>query len=139
MVKQPADRCFLSEESGATIAEGLIALPLVMLVFAAFIEFGYAMFQWNQTVKAVHYGARLAAVSTSVFDVADFDVVAAAAAPTSRMPEIRYRSRTTDPGLAGATAGPRATASSTVSSMAVPRRQIVNRSGPREPGRQCVI
>ena len=81
MVKQPADRCFLSEESGATIAEGLIALPLVMLVFAAFIEFGYAMFQWNQTVKAVHYGARLAAVSTSVFDVADFDVVAAAAAP----------------------------------------------------------
>ncbi|AGS24939.1 hypothetical protein REMIM1_PD00328 (plasmid) [Rhizobium etli bv. mimosae str. Mim1] len=34
-----------------------------MLVFAAFIEFGYAMSQWNQTVKALQYGARLAAVS----------------------------------------------------------------------------
>ncbi|MGO8658054.1 TadE/TadG family type IV pilus assembly protein, partial [Rhizobium ruizarguesonis] len=41
----------------------MLTFPIVMLVFATFIEFGYAMAQWNQTVKALQYGARLAAVS----------------------------------------------------------------------------
>ena len=45
------------------LSEALITIPIVMLIFAAFIEFGYAMSQWNQTVKALQYGARLAAVS----------------------------------------------------------------------------
>lgn len=64
-------KSFLKEQSGISLAEGMIVLPLVVLVFAAFVEFGYAMFQWNQTVKALHYGARLAAVSDSL--ATDFD------------------------------------------------------------------
>ncbi len=43
--------------------EGLIVFPLVLLTLAAFVEFGYAVFQWNQTVKALQAGARHAAVS----------------------------------------------------------------------------
>ncbi|MCY1294766.1 hypothetical protein D9M70_440780 [compost metagenome] len=42
-------------------------------MFAAFIEFGYAMSQWNQTVKALQYGARLAAVSNPL--TTDFNAV----------------------------------------------------------------
>ncbi|KRD67020.1 TadE/TadG family type IV pilus assembly protein [Ensifer sp. Root278] len=54
---------FWQDQRGVTLAEGLITLPLVLLVFATFFEFGYAMSQWNQTVKALQLGARLAAVS----------------------------------------------------------------------------
>ncbi|WDZ80752.1 pilus assembly protein (plasmid) [Ensifer adhaerens] len=54
---------FWKDQNGVTLTEGLITLPLVLLVFAAFVEFGYAMSQWNQTVKALQFGARLAAVS----------------------------------------------------------------------------
>jgi hypothetical protein len=59
----------------------MIVMPIVLLVFAAFVEFGYAMFQWNQAVKALQYGARLAAVSDPVAD--GFDPVEAADAPTA--------------------------------------------------------
>ncbi|TPM03762.1 pilus assembly protein [Mesorhizobium sp. B2-3-11] len=73
MVKASPFRSFAHEESGATLAEGLIVFPLVLLVFAAFVEFGYAMFQWNQTVKALQFGARKVAVSSSM--VTGFDPV----------------------------------------------------------------
>lgn len=66
MVRHRSPRRFLSDESGISLTEALISLPIVMLAFAAFVEFGYAMFQWNQTVKALQYGARLAAVSDPV-------------------------------------------------------------------------
>nr|WP_241741529.1 TadE/TadG family type IV pilus assembly protein [Gemmobacter straminiformis] len=46
--------------------EGLIVFPLVLTVIITFVEFGYAVFQWSQTGKAVAVGARLAAVSTPV-------------------------------------------------------------------------
>ncbi|MES0005538.1 pilus assembly protein [Mesorhizobium sp. M0062] len=82
MVRAPLFRSFVREESGVTLAEGLIAMPLVLLIFAAFIEFGYAMFQWNQTVKALQFGARRAAVSSSM--VTGFDpVTVTALAPGS--------------------------------------------------------
>jgi hypothetical protein len=80
MVRPSPRRSFLREESGISLAEGMIVMPIVLLVFAAFVEFGYAMFQWNQAVKALQYGARLAAVSDPV--AADFDPMAAVAAPT---------------------------------------------------------
>ncbi|PDT39444.1 MULTISPECIES: TadE/TadG family type IV pilus assembly protein [Sinorhizobium] len=54
---------FRQDESGVALTEALITFPIVMLMFATFIEFGYAMSQWNQTVKALQMGARLAAVS----------------------------------------------------------------------------
>ncbi|OAP37681.1 pilus assembly protein TadE [Sinorhizobium glycinis] len=56
-------KSFRKDESGVALTEALITFPIVLLMFAAFIEFGYAMSQWNQTVKALQYGARLAAVS----------------------------------------------------------------------------
>jgi len=37
-----------------------------LLVLAAMVEFGLAMFQWNQATKAVQIGARLAAVSSPI-------------------------------------------------------------------------
>ncbi|WP_031195665.1 TadE family protein [Mesorhizobium sp. L103C119B0] len=77
MVRAPL-RTFAHEESGATLAEGLLVMPLVILVFAAFVEFGFAMFQWNQTVKALQFGARKAAVSSSM--VTGFDPVTVTAA-----------------------------------------------------------
>jgi hypothetical protein len=68
---------FLREEAGAVLAEGLMVIPIVMLIFGVFIEFGYAMVQLDQTVKAMAYGARKLAVSDSVNDA--FDPATAAA------------------------------------------------------------
>ncbi|MFU8881689.1 MAG: TadE/TadG family type IV pilus assembly protein [Rhodobacterales bacterium] len=54
---------FRRNEDGASLVEGLIVFPIILLTFATFIEFGVAMVQWNQTVKAMQYGSRLLAVS----------------------------------------------------------------------------
>ncbi|MCV9961699.1 pilus assembly protein [Pararhizobium sp. BT-229] len=72
MVDFRARLSFWRDDRGVSLAEGLITIPLVLLIFAAFIEFGYAMSQWNQTVKALQYGARLAAVSDPLVDSDDF-------------------------------------------------------------------
>lgn len=63
---------FWRDDRGVSLTEGLITIPIVLLVFATFVEFGYAMSQWNQTVKALQYGARLAAVSDPLVDSDDF-------------------------------------------------------------------
>ncbi|THK35411.1 pilus assembly protein [Ensifer sp. MPMI2T] len=63
MVTSRSRASFQQDECGIALSEALITFPIVLLVFAAFVEFGYAMSQWNQTVKALQYGARLAAVS----------------------------------------------------------------------------
>ncbi len=54
---------FRQDESGLALSEALITFPVVLLVFAAFVEFGFAMAQWNHAVKALQFGTRLAAVS----------------------------------------------------------------------------
>lgn len=59
-------RRFRRDESGVSLVEGLIVFPLVLTVLITFVEFGYAVFQWSQTGKAVAIGARLAAVSSPV-------------------------------------------------------------------------
>ena len=59
-------RAFCRREDGLIMVEGVIVLPLVLLTFAALIEFGFGVYQWNQTVKAMQLGARLAAVSEPV-------------------------------------------------------------------------
>ncbi len=61
MVTRP--RHFCRSDSGVTLVEGLIVFPLMLTVIITFIEFGFAMFQWEQTGRAVAVGARLAAVS----------------------------------------------------------------------------
>ena len=60
---------FAREQKGIVMVEGLIVFPLVLLTIAAFVEFGYAVFQWNQTVKALQYGARSLAVSEPIFSL----------------------------------------------------------------------
>ncbi|SCB60677.1 TadE-like protein [Rhizobium aethiopicum] len=72
MVTLRAIKAFWSDSSGASLVEALLTFPIVLLVFAAFIEFGYAMSQWNQTVKALQYGARLAAVSDPLLSAMAF-------------------------------------------------------------------
>lgn len=54
------------DRHGASLTEGLIVFPLVFLVITSFIEGGLAVYQYNQVVKAVAVGARLAAVSDPV-------------------------------------------------------------------------
>ncbi|WP_212523408.1 TadE/TadG family type IV pilus assembly protein [Actibacterium sp. MT2.3-13A] len=63
MVRRRGIRAFARNETGATLVEGLLVFPILLIVFSALIEFGFAVFQWNQAVKAVQLGARLAAVS----------------------------------------------------------------------------
>lgn len=65
---------FARQQEGTALMEGLIVFPLVLLTFAAFFEFGYAVFQWNQTVKALQAGARHIAVSEPLIsDLTVFD------------------------------------------------------------------
>ena len=66
MVRDRSLRRFLDDEVGISLTEALISFPIVVLIFAVFVEFGFLMFQWNQTVNALQYGARLAAVSDPV-------------------------------------------------------------------------
>lgn len=65
-------KMFRRAEEGATLVEGLIVFPIILLTFATFIEFSVAMVQWNQTVKAMQFGARMLAVSDPVVDMAPF-------------------------------------------------------------------
>jgi hypothetical protein len=55
------------------LTEALLVIPLMMLVFAAMIEFGAMVFQWNQTVKALQVAARRAAVSTELTDTSSLN------------------------------------------------------------------
>jgi Flp pilus assembly protein TadG len=59
-------RDFRRSEDGASLTEALLVMPIMVLVMASFVEFAFAMFQWNQTVKAVQIGARQLAVSDSI-------------------------------------------------------------------------
>lgn len=78
---------FRCNEDGATLVEGLIVFPIILLTFATFVEFGVAMVQWNQTVKAVQYGSRMLAVSDPLVDMtgfsADYPVVEGGPVPTT--------------------------------------------------------
>lgn len=55
---------FIRNEDGVSLVEAMITFPLLLLAVSVFVEFGFAVWQWNQTVKAVQLGARLAAVSS---------------------------------------------------------------------------
>ncbi|MFD1196049.1 TadE/TadG family type IV pilus assembly protein [Seohaeicola saemankumensis] len=80
MVKRA--RLFRRSEEGATLVEGLIVFPIILLTFATFIEFGVAVVQWNQTVKAMQYGARFLAVSDPLVSLGPFETY------TSPAPEV---------------------------------------------------
>lgn len=57
---------FRRDETGATLLEALMVMPIVLVAISALVEFGYAMHQWNQSAKAMQLGARLAAVSDPI-------------------------------------------------------------------------
>lgn len=50
---------FSQGENGSVLLEALLVMPILLIVFAALIEFGFAVFQWSQAVKALQLGARL--------------------------------------------------------------------------------
>ena len=56
MVKRSLVRRFWREDSGLALTEALLTIPVVLIVLAAMIEFGVAVFQWNQAAKAVQIG-----------------------------------------------------------------------------------
>lgn len=64
-------RRFRRDERGLSLTEALLTLPIMLLMIAAFVEFGFVIFQWNQTAKAMQLGARLLAVSDPIHP--DFD------------------------------------------------------------------
>lgn len=66
MVTASIIKRLINSQKGISFTEGLVVFPLVLLTFSAFIEFGYAMYQWNQSVKATQLGARLAIVSDPI-------------------------------------------------------------------------
>ncbi|MER9529722.1 pilus assembly protein [Mesorhizobium sp. M0309] len=59
-------RKFWASESGATMVEMAIAMPLLLTLLLGFVDFGYAFYQWNAANKAVQAGARLAQISGPV-------------------------------------------------------------------------
>lgn len=66
MVKFKVFKRFIRQETGVTMIEALLSIPLVMIVIAGMIEVGVMMFKFSQTAKAMQIGARLAVVSTPV-------------------------------------------------------------------------
>lgn len=59
-------RRFGAEQSGTTMVEMAIAMPLLLTLVLGFVDFGYAYYQWNAGNKAVQAGARLAQISTPI-------------------------------------------------------------------------
>lgn len=61
------------------MVEMTIVAPLLFALTLGFVDFGYALYQWNGATKAVQVGARLASISDPVVKA----TVLAAAAPVS--------------------------------------------------------
>ncbi|RWN04202.1 TadE/TadG family type IV pilus assembly protein, partial [Mesorhizobium sp.] len=53
-------------EDGVAMVEMAIAVTLLLTLTLGFIDFGYALYQWNAATKAVQIGARLASISDPV-------------------------------------------------------------------------
>ncbi|TIV67863.1 MAG: pilus assembly protein [Mesorhizobium sp.] len=59
-------KCFTSAEDGAAMVEMAIVMTLLFVLTLGFVDFGYALYQWNGATKAVQVGARLASISDPV-------------------------------------------------------------------------
>ncbi|RVD19938.1 TadE/TadG family type IV pilus assembly protein [Mesorhizobium sp. M4B.F.Ca.ET.017.02.2.1] len=57
---------FCADQSGATMVEMAVAMPVLLTLLLGFVDFGYLFYQWNAGNKAVQMGARLAQISTPV-------------------------------------------------------------------------
>ncbi len=54
------------DDEGAALAEFAVLISVFLLVLGGIIDFSMAFWQWNQAIKAVERGARIAAVSNPV-------------------------------------------------------------------------
>lgn len=72
MVKGSKFRKLAPDTAGVVLVEAMISIPIVIMVLVVMVEFGMAVFQWNQSVKALQVGARLAAVSSPIVTDADY-------------------------------------------------------------------
>lgn len=59
-------RRFAKSEDGAAMVEMAIVSTLLFTLVLGFVDFGYALYQWNAATKAVQLGARLASISDPV-------------------------------------------------------------------------
>ncbi|TIL67019.1 TadE/TadG family type IV pilus assembly protein [Mesorhizobium sp.] len=59
-------RRFAKSEGGAATVEMAIVMTLLFTLVLGFVDFGYALYQWNAATKAVQVGARLASISDPV-------------------------------------------------------------------------
>lgn len=66
MVKFPTFRRFASDNAGVVLVEAMISIPILIMILVTMVEFGVATFQWNQSIKALQVGARLASVSSPI-------------------------------------------------------------------------
>lgn len=54
---------FIRDQGGASMAEYVVILMLLMILTFGIMDMGYALWQWNNAEKAGQFGARLAVVS----------------------------------------------------------------------------
>lgn len=101
---------FRRSDSGVTLIEGLIVFPLMLTVIITFVEFGYAIFQWEQTGRAIAIGARVAAVSDPVAPEADFTTLGNYGTGVTGEPVTGTVARTSCVGDVAATGLPKCTA-----------------------------
>lgn len=66
---------FFQDQRGISMTEGLMIFPILLLILTSMVEAGIAVFQWNQSTKAVQIGARLAAVSSPIVGDAAYDTL----------------------------------------------------------------
>ena len=72
MVKFPSFSRFTSDTAGVVLVEAMISIPILIMILVTMVEFGVATFQWNQSIKALQIGARLASVSSPIVEDADY-------------------------------------------------------------------
>ncbi|RAZ87530.1 pilus assembly protein [Mesorhizobium hawassense] len=57
---------FTTSEDGTTMVEMAIAMTLLFTITLGFVDYGYALYQWNAATKAVQAGARIASISDPI-------------------------------------------------------------------------
>ena len=72
MVRFPSFRRFASDTAGVVLVEAMISIPILIMILVTMVEFGVATFQWNQSIKALQIGARLASVSSPIVTPEDY-------------------------------------------------------------------
>ena len=73
---------FRQDESGLSLTEALIVMPIMIFIMAIIVEFSAALMQWNQVVKASQVAGRFAAVSDPLTNISTLDFAGIEGDPT---------------------------------------------------------